>query len=61
MQGETLVVEGLSHEELAERLGVYRETVSAALRELKDAGIITSGRKHITISQPARLREIASL
>ncbi len=60
-RGDTLVVEGLSHEELAERLGVYRETVSAALREFKDAGTITSGRKHITIRQPARLREIASL
>ncbi len=61
VRGETLVVEGLSHEELAERLGVYRETVSAALRELKDAGTITSGRKHITIRQPARLKELASL
>jgi CRP-like cAMP-binding protein len=60
MRGEALVVEGLSHEELAERLGVYRETVSAVLRELKDAGTITSGRKYITISQPARLKEIAS-
>jgi CRP/FNR family transcriptional regulator, cyclic AMP receptor protein len=61
LQEETLVVEGLSHEELAERLGVYRETVSAALRELKDAGTITSGRKHITIHQPALLKELASL
>ena len=61
MRGDTLVVEGLSHEELAERLGVYRETVSAALRDLKDAGTITSGRKRITISQPAKLKEIASV
>jgi CRP/FNR family transcriptional regulator, cyclic AMP receptor protein len=60
-QGNTLVVEGLSHEELAERLGIYRETVSAALRELKDSGTITSSRKHITIRQPKRLKEIAAL
>ncbi len=60
-QDDVLVVEGFSHEELAERLGVYRETVSAVLRELKDAGTITSSRKHITISQPARLKEIAAL
>jgi len=59
-QGNTLVVEGLSHEELAERLGVYRETVSTALRELKDMGAIALGRKHITISEPARLQEIAA-
>ncbi len=58
-QGGLFVVEGLSHEELAERLGVYRETVSTALRELKDAGAITLGRKHITISQLTLLKELA--
>lgn len=59
-QGNALVVEGLSHEELAERLGVYRETVSTALREFKDMGAIVSGRKHITINEPTRLKEIAA-
>ena len=54
------VVEGLSHEELADRLGVYRETVSTALRELKDAGAIELGRKHITISDPELLAALAS-
>jgi len=61
IQQDTLVVEGFSHEELAERLGVYRETVSAVLRELKDTGTVISSRKHITISQPARLKEISAL
>jgi CRP-like cAMP-binding protein len=56
---ETLVVEGLSHEELSERLGVYRETVSTALRELREAGAIEQGRKHITINKPSLLKEIA--
>ena len=55
----TLVVKGLSHEELAERLGVYRETVSTALRDLREAGTIELGRKHITICEPARLKHIA--
>ncbi len=55
-----LIVEGLSHEELADRLGLYRETVSAALRELKDAGAIELGRKRITISKPSLLEEVAS-
>lgn len=55
-----LVVDGLSHEELAEHLGVYRETVSSALRDLKDAGAITPGRKHIIISQPSLLETIAN-
>jgi CRP-like cAMP-binding protein len=58
--GKGLVVDGLSHEELAERLGVYRETVSTALRELREAGAIELGRKHITISEPALLAEIAT-
>ena len=55
----TLVVEGLSHEELAERLGVYRETVSSTLRDLREAGTIELGRKHITICEPERLKNIA--
>ena len=56
---ETQLVDGLSHEELAEHLGVYRETVSVALRELKDAGIIDLARKRIMILNEARLQEIA--
>jgi CRP-like cAMP-binding protein len=56
---EIMVVEGLSHEELAERLGVYRETVSTALRDLREAGAIELGRKHITINKPLLLRTIA--
>lgn len=55
-----LVVAGLSHEELADRLGVYRETVSSTLRELKDAGAIALGRKHITICNPTLLEDIAA-
>lgn len=56
---ETQLVDGLSHEELAEHLGVYRETVSVALRDLKDAGAIELGRKHITICDEALLQKIA--
>jgi CRP-like cAMP-binding protein len=55
-----LVVAGLSQEELAERLGVYRETVNGALRELREAGAIVLGRKHITITNAAYLEEIAA-
>lgn len=54
-----LVVTGLTHEELAERLGVYRETVSSALRELKDAQAIQLGRRRIVINSPQRLASIA--
>src|SRR2546429_7987418 len=54
-----LVVEGLSQEALAERLGVYRETVSAALRELKELGAIEPGRKSISICSIQMLEEMA--
>ena len=56
---ESQAVHGYSHEDLADRLGVYRETVSAALRELKDSGAIEIGRKHITISHPEQLETVA--
>jgi CRP-like cAMP-binding protein len=56
---KTLVVNGLSQEELAERLGVYRETVSTALREIKESGAIELGRKHIRICQPDILADMA--
>lgn len=56
---KTSMVDGLSHEELAEHLGVYRETVSVALRDLKEAGAIELGRKHVTICNRPLLEEIA--
>ncbi len=55
---KTLVVDGLSHEELADHLGVYRETVSAALRDLKELGAIKLGRKYISISAPELLQNL---
>ncbi|GCE11707.1 putative transcriptional regulator [Tengunoibacter tsumagoiensis] len=58
-QQSASAIHGLSHEELADRLGVYRETVSTALRELKEAGAIALGRKHITICAPELLQQLA--
>ncbi len=56
---QVLVVHGFSHGELADRLGVYRETVSSSLRELKESGAIELGRKHITICRPSTLEGLA--
>jgi CRP/FNR family transcriptional regulator, cyclic AMP receptor protein len=53
-------VKGLSHQDLAERLGVYRETVTNALNELKNANILNVGRKRITIIDRRRLERAAS-
>ncbi len=52
-------VTGLSHQEIGERLGVYRETATYALNELKAAGIIEIGRRGIRILRDAGLAEIA--
>lgn len=46
---------GVSHQDIAERIGVYRESASLALSELKTAGIIDIARKHITILDRKRL------
>ena len=49
-------VDGLTHQDIAERLGVYRETATNALNDLKAANLISLGRKHITILDRERLR-----
>lgn len=53
-------IKGLSHQDLAERLGVYRESATLALNELKTAGIIDIGRKLITILDRKRLERASN-
>jgi CRP-like cAMP-binding protein len=53
------VVEGLSHEELGEMLGVHRETVTVALSVMESDGMIERSRKAITIVDKGRLRELS--
>lgn len=57
-QGGGLVV-GLSHQDLAERLAMFRETVTQLLNDFKAQGLVSLGRRHITIADPSGLREIA--
>ena len=52
-------VDGLTHQDIADRLGVYRETATNALNELKAAGLIEIGRKHIRLLDRERLARIA--
>jgi CRP/FNR family transcriptional regulator, cyclic AMP receptor protein len=49
------VVRAFTHKDLAAELGVHRESVTAALGELRRAGIIAIERKTIRVLQPARL------
>lgn len=53
------LVRNLTHKELAQHLHVYRESATAALGELKKAGIIEIGRKQIQILHRARLERAA--
>lgn len=50
---------GLTHQDLAETIGTYRETATQVLNDLKLAGLIEIGRKRIDIRDRARLEEVA--
>ncbi|MCA1593729.1 MAG: Crp/Fnr family transcriptional regulator [Acidobacteria bacterium] len=52
-------VKGVTHQDIAERLGACRETVTNALNELKKAGIISLGRKLVVIKNRKRLERAA--
>lgn len=52
-------VQNLTHREMAEHLRVYRESATAALGELKKAGIIDIERKQIRILHRPRLERAA--
>ena len=53
------LVRDLTHKELGQQLHVYRESATAALGDLKKAGIIEIGRKRIRILHRARLERAA--
>lgn len=52
-------VEGLSHEELGEQLGIYRETVTNVLDAMQSDKIVEVSRKRITILDKRVLRELS--
>lgn len=52
-------ISGLTHQDLAETIGTYRETATQVLNDLKAAGLIEIGRKRITILDADRLRKVA--
>src|SRR5262245_19193491 len=52
------ILDGLSHQDIGERLGIHRETVTYALNELKAAGIVEIGRKRVRLLDTARLVEV---
>jgi CRP-like cAMP-binding protein len=58
-KAENGVVAGMTHKQLAEHLGLHRESITATLGELRRAGIIAIQRKTIRILQPERLERAA--
>ena len=50
---------GLTHQDLAETIGTYRETATQVLNDMKAAGLIEIGRKRIAILNMERLQELA--
>ncbi len=52
-------VTGLTHQDLAESVGTYRETATQVLNDLKSQGLIEIGRKRIQLLNKEELLEIA--
>jgi CRP-like cAMP-binding protein len=59
-QGSNTVI-GFTHQELAERVGTYRETATQILNSLRSEGYIDIGRRQIAILQPDQLAAVAGL
>jgi CRP/FNR family transcriptional regulator, cyclic AMP receptor protein len=56
---ESETITGLTHQDLAESVGTYRETATQVLNDLKSQGLIEIGRKRITILDAEALWEVA--
>jgi CRP/FNR family cyclic AMP-dependent transcriptional regulator len=48
-EGEWVIREALTHQEIADMVGASRETVSRTIKELQDAGYISIKKRQITI------------
>jgi len=59
--GGTAIPVELSQEDLASMLGASRSTVARTLRVLRDRGVISTGYRAVTVTDPAALRALAGL
>ncbi|MBI1297461.1 helix-turn-helix domain-containing protein [bacterium] len=55
------LIQGVSHQALADRLGTYRETVSAILRDFKRQDLVELGYRRINIVDAEALKDIAGI
>lgn len=51
-------IKGYTHQEFADMIGTYRETVTASLNQFKTQGLIKIGRKRVTILDREGLEQI---
>jgi CRP-like cAMP-binding protein len=58
-EGGSKPVTGTRHQDIADMLGIYRETVSTTLGNLREDEVIEMSRREIVILNAGRLREIA--
>ena len=61
LAGKRATITGVTHEEIGERLGLYRETVTILLDGMKLEKLIEVGRKRVTILDRRALRELSEL
>lgn len=59
LAGDDDEIVGLTHQDLAEMVGTYRETATQVLNDLKSRGLIGIGRKRITILDREGLQNVA--
>ena len=61
LAGTGSMITGLRHEDIGERIGLYRETVTIILTAMKSDKLIDLGRKRITILDKRALQELSEL
>lgn len=61
LAGDRIVVEGLSHDDLAALIGASRESVAKALQSLRANGLVRTRRRAIEIVDRDALRKLAQL
>lgn len=54
------VIEGMSHQDLADAVGAYRETVTKILDDFEAAGLVALSRKRIDVLDASRLQRCGS-
>ncbi len=52
-------VKGYTHQDLAEMLGTYRETITQTLNDFKGEELLEIGRKHIRLLDPDDLENLS--